>query len=116
MAIEVNRKGFEFARQLIEDGKYVLDDHGDWDNVNPDTNQQDNFIRDRGMEAFGNWHLGIKVGGSFNEKGTYSFPYGDYHKVYRSGLIAAEERAAQYHHGAVEQAAKDLLAMLPEGE
>lgn len=116
MAIEVNREGFEFARQLIEDGRYVLDEHGDWENVNPDTDQQDNFIRERGMKDFANWHLGIKVGGSFNEKSAYSFPYGDYHKVYRSGLIAAEERAAQYHHGAVEQAAKDLLAMLPEGE
>lgn len=116
MAIEANREAVEFARQMIEDGRYVLDEHGDWDEINPDTDEENNFIRDRGMKAYANWHLGIKVGGSEEDKTTYSFPYGDYHKVYRSGLIAAEERAAQYHHGAVEQAAKDLLALLPEGE
>ncbi len=116
MAIEVNQPGFEWAKRMIEEGRYVLDEHGDWDQINPDTSQQDEFIREHGVEAYGNWHLGVKVGGSYHEKTAYSFPYGDYHKVYRSGLIAAEERAAQYHHGAVEQAAKDLLAMLPEGE
>ena len=116
MAIDANPEAVEFARQLIEDGRYVLDKHGDWDQVNPDTNEQDNFVREHGMKAYGNWHLGVKVGGSYNEKSVYSSPYGDFHKVYRSGLIAAQERAAQYHHGAVEQAAKDLLAMLPEGE
>ncbi len=114
MSIDVNRDAFEYARQLIEDGRYVLDDKSDWDQVNPDADHQKNFIRDRGMKDYGNWHLGVKVGGSYNERSVYSFPYGDYHKLYRSGLLAVQEQAAQYHHGAVEQAAKDLLAMLPE--
>ena len=114
MAIDANREAVEFARQMIEDGRYVLDNPDDWTNVDPDMDHQKNFIRDRGMKAYGNWHLGVKVGGSFNERSTYSFPYGDYHKVYRSGLLAAQEQAAQYHHGAVEQAAKDLLALLPK--
>ncbi len=116
MSIDANREAVEYARQLIEDGKFVNDKHGEWTEINPDTEAQNAYIHEHGMEGFGKWHLGIKVGGSYGEKGTYSFPYGDFEKVYRSGLIAAKERAAEFHHGAVEQAADDLLALLPEVE
>lgn len=116
MGIEANKEAVEFARQLISEGRYVLDQHGDWAQINPGTAAQDEFIHREGMKNYGKWHLGIKAGGSYGEKSAYSFPYGDFQKVYRSGLIAAQERAAQFKHGAVEQAAKDLLALLPEGE
>lgn len=116
MSIEVNQEGVEYAKWLIGEGRYVLDKHGDWDEINPGTEAQDEFIRREGMQAFGRWHLGLKPGASYEDKSAYSFPYGDYTNVYRSGLIAAEERAAQFHHGAIEAAAKELLALLPEGE
>lgn len=116
MAIEVNKTGFEYAKRLIESGRVVIDEPGDWEKNLPDTEEQNRFIKESGMEAYAQWHLGVEKGASDENKGTYSFPYGDYEKVYRSGLIAAEQRAAQYHHGAVEQAAKDLLGMIPKKE
>ncbi len=112
MSIELNQEGFNYAKSLIEEGRVVNDLHGDWDEVNPGTREQDQFIHERGMEAFGRWHLGFKVGGSREDKTSYSFPYGNYEDLYRSGVIAAEERAAQFHHGQVLEAAKALEEML----
>lgn len=114
MAIEVNKDAVEYAKRLIGDGRYVLDKQGDWDSVNPGTEAQDRFVKEHGYKAYGEWHLGFKAGGSYGEKSAYSFPYGDFENVYRSGLIAAEERAAQYKHLAVRAAAQELLDMLPE--
>ncbi len=114
MSIELNKEALEYAKQLIEDGRYVLDQHGDWDSVNPGTEAEDQFVKEHGYKAYGEWHLGFKAGGSYGEKSAYSFPYGDFHKVYRSGLIAAQERASQYNHLAVLDAAQELLKMLPK--
>ncbi len=111
MGIEVNQAAFDYARQLIQSGK-VNTEHGIWGESNPDTEAQDAFISEHGMEAWGKWHLGIKAGGSYGEKSTYSFPYGDYKLVFRSGLLAAEERAQQYNHLAVRDAARELLELL----
>ena len=114
MSIELNEAGFKYAQQLISEGRVDVDLHGDWDKINPDSEQQDRFVEEHGYEAFGEWHLGVKAGASHDTKGAYSFPYGDYKNVVRSGLIAAEERAAQYHHEAVRQAAADLLKLIDQ--
>ena len=112
MAIELNEEGFNYAKSLVEEGRVVNDLHGEWDEINPGTREQNEFIEEHGMEAFGRWHLGFKVGGSRQDKTSYSFPYGNYKDVYRSGIIAAEERAAQYHHEEVLEATKILEGML----
>ncbi|WP_099332554.1 hypothetical protein [Actinomyces minihominis] len=114
MATELNRDAFEHAKQLIADGRYVLDKQGDWDKAAPSSEQQKEYIHERGMKGYAEWNLGIRAGGSYGEKSNYSFPYGDFRDVYRSALIAAEEEATQYHHGAIVQAAQDLQALLPK--
>jgi hypothetical protein len=42
----------------------------------------------------------------------YEFPYGDFDKVHRCGIISAESRSGQYKHFDVEKAAADLFAMI----
>ncbi|WRS30745.1 hypothetical protein U6G28_03400 [Actinomycetaceae bacterium MB13-C1-2] len=111
MSIEVNQEAVEFAKKLIAEGKYSTEED-DWGEVNPDTEQQNELIHKEGMGQFAKWHLGVKSGGSRGEKTDYSFPYGDYKVVCRSGLIAAEERAAQYDHFSIRDAAKELLDLL----
>jgi hypothetical protein len=51
-----------------------------------------------------------------DQKERYDFPYGDFDKVHRSGLIPAQQRAGQYNHNEVEKAADELTAMSDERE
>lgn len=44
-----------------------------------------------------------------DSKSRYKFPYGDFRKVHRCGVISAESRAGQYKYVDVEAAAKQLL-------
>lgn len=45
-------------------------------------------------------------------KGRYSFPYGDFGKLHRCAVISGESRAGQYHHQAIEDAYRELLAAI----
>lgn len=78
-------------------------DRGDWQLVNPDTDAKDAFIDECGMDAFGLWPLGVRDGHGPETKEHWAFPYGDYpygdhSNVDYLGLLAAEERARQYHY------------------
>ena len=48
-------------------------------------------------------------------KEAYSFPFGDFRKVHRSGVIAGEGRAAQFDHAEIRDALKALLELI-DGE
>mgnify|MGYP007097261464 CR=1 FL=1 len=50
--IELNEAAFEFAKKMIKEGNYLLD-QGDWHLENPDTEEQDQFIMEEGMEHEG---------------------------------------------------------------
>jgi hypothetical protein len=45
-------------------------------------------------------------------KHRYKYPVGDFTNVYRSALVAAKSRAAQYHHNDIRQAASELLDLI----
>jgi hypothetical protein len=45
-------------------------------------------------------------------KGHYEFPYGDFSKVHRCGVLTAESRAGQYKHYDIENAAHHLHGMM----
>jgi hypothetical protein len=45
-------------------------------------------------------------------KEAWSFPIGDFRKVHRAGVIAAESRAAQFHHAEIRDACKALLELI----
>jgi hypothetical protein len=56
--------------------------------------------------------LGINDERPEDTKGHYEFPYGDFKKVHRCGLISAESRAGQYKHFDIEKAAHHLHEMI----
>lgn len=111
MSIELYREGYDFASKLISEGNFV-DDHGDWTEVNPGTEQENAFIERVGIQQYALWHLGVHPDKDRDDKTAWAFPYGDYQKVHRAGLLAAEERAKQYGYEEIRRAALDLLSEL----
>src|SRR5258705_12590073 len=95
MAVKLNEAGYRYARQLIEDGRYVLDDRDAWSEDQPSAQQENEFIEQHGWDEYRRWHLGIDDEVAEERKGRYKFPYGDFAKVHRCGVLSAESRAAQ---------------------
>ena len=54
------------------------------------------YIEDNGFGEFGKWYLGVDTDEKEDTKGRYKFPYSDFAKVHRCGVLAAENRAGQY--------------------
>lgn len=113
MSIELYDQGFDYAKRLISEGRYVADE-GDWGEVNPGTEAQNAFIDEHGLHAWGLWHLGVRPDDPRDTKEAWAFPYGDYQNVHRAGLMAAEERARQYGYESIRVAAVQLLELLDE--
>jgi hypothetical protein len=110
--IRLNKTAFEHAKELIKDGKYVLDDRDDWSEHQPTAAQENHYIDEHGFTDYGHWYLGIDDDEDQDNKGRYKFPYGDFVNVHRCGVLAAESRAGQYKHDDIEQAAAHLHGML----
>lgn len=107
---DVNEAGVAKARAMIDSGQYDLDT--EWSTGQPSTDAENDKIDRDGYEGYGEWHLALDRGASEGTKDRYGFPFGDFRRVFRSGLIAAEQRAAQNDHEAVERAAAELLERL----
>ncbi len=114
MAVRLNDEAFTYARLLIEGGRFVFDERDAWSEDRPTTQDENQFIETLGYEAYGRWHLGINDEMPENTKGHYEFPFGDFDKVHRCGLISAESRAGQYKHDEIERAAAQLLKLVDE--
>jgi len=110
MAVELNHEAVAFARNLIEQGK--VDREGDWTVHQPTPEKEDEFLADHSYSEYGNWFLGINSDADPETKERYEFPYGNFQKVCRAGLIAAEQRAGQYHHREIENAARELIDLI----
>jgi hypothetical protein len=112
MAVTLNRRAYEHARQLINEGRIVLDERDAWSEHRPSAQEENDFIRLHAFSAYGKWYLGINDEKAEQTKGHYEFPYGDFRKLHRCGLLAAESRAGQYKHHDIERAAVHLHGML----
>ena len=110
MPLKLNQKAFEYAKQLIQQGR--VDTQGDWNTNKPTPASEDEFLKTKGYTEYGKWFLGENTDADQNTKARYEFPFGNFKKVLRSGLIAIEQRAGQYHHEEIKQAAKTLLDLL----
>lgn len=106
----VNDDGVAKARQMIDSHQYDLDT--EWGQAAPSTEQSNDKIERDGYDGYGEWHLAVDTEASEDTKDRYGFPFGDFQRVIRSGLIAAKQRAAQNEHDAVEKAADELLDRL----
>jgi len=112
MKTRLNKSAYEHAKKLIGEEQVVLDERDDWSEHRPSARQENEFIREHGFEEYGKWNLGINEQESEQSKGRYKFPYGDFERVHRCGVIAAESRAGQYKHFDIENAAAHLHGML----
>ncbi|WP_426324301.1 hypothetical protein [Microbacterium sp. E-13] len=112
MSIELNQPALRHARALVRDGKVVRDERDDWSEAAPTADQENAFIEKHGWTEYSHWHLGIDRGENHETKGAYSFPFGDFSKVHRSGVISAESRAGQYDHDEIREALRSLLELI----
>jgi hypothetical protein len=112
MAVKVNQRAVDHAKSLIWTAKYVIDDRDAWSEHQPSAQQENEFIREHGYAEYARWHLGIDDEYDEETKGRYKFPYGDFEKVHRCGLLAAESRAGQRKYYDIELAVAHLHGML----
>ena len=112
MTTTLNKHSFTFAQELIKKGKVVLDQRDDWSEHQPSTRRENEFIEARGWDEYADWHLGVDDEASEHTKARYKFPFGDFEKVHRCGLLSAEVRAGQNKYRDIEDAAirlRDLM-------
>jgi hypothetical protein len=112
VAVVLNRRAFAHAKELIAEGKFVSDERDAWSEHQPSARKENEFIERHGFGEYAKWYLGINDQASEDTKARYEFPYGDFEKVHRCGVLTAESRAGQYKHYDIENAAADLHGMI----
>jgi hypothetical protein len=115
MTTKLNENSYAFAQDLVKNDQVVRDEMDDWSEHQPSSREENDFIDSHGWDAYANWYLGIDDEASEHTKARYKYPYGDFSKVHRCGLLAAEVRAARLHHSDIEQAAirlRDLTGQM----
>ena len=109
MAIKLNKTGYSHALDLIEQGKIDFD--GDWSFTTEDENK---ILGDNNWSEYKKWFLAIDDEANEDTKAHYKYPFGKNGKVYRRGVIAAKQRAAQQKEADIEKAADNLLQKIDE--
>ncbi|HEY0318074.1 MAG TPA: hypothetical protein VGC49_07255 [Solirubrobacterales bacterium] len=112
MAVKLSKRSYEYAEQLVREGKVVLDERDDWSEHQPSAKEENEFIEAHGMNEFAKWHLGIDDSANPDTKGAYKYPYGDFENVHRCGVLSAESRAGQRKHFDIEKAVAHLHGMM----
>ena len=110
--MQLNEAGRRKGKSMIESSQYVLD--SSWTDANPSADEENTFLENHTWAEFGEWHLGVDPTAAEETKERYGFPYGDFRRVHRSGLIAAKQRAAQNDYTDIERAADSLLSLLDQ--
>jgi hypothetical protein len=116
MTVKLNDQAYEYAQELIASGKVVRDDRDGWSEHQPTTEEENAYITEHGWPAYSRWHLGLDSGHDEGTKAHYKFPYGDFERAHRCGLLAAESRAAQNDYADIEKAAHRLHELVDEGD
>ncbi|MAS32785.1 MAG: hypothetical protein CL610_02185 [Anaerolineaceae bacterium] len=112
--MKLNQAAVKHAKKLIKDGKVAKDT--DWSDDQPSADEENKFLDNHDWDTYGQWYLGIDTDENEETKGRHNFPYGDFKKVHRDGIIAAKQRAAQYDYADIEKAADELLEMIDSGQ
>jgi hypothetical protein len=110
--MKLNKPAVTHARKLIKAGKMVHDDLGDWGTHQLAATAETAWVKSHGWNDYAKWHLGVDPDQTPETKGRFGFPFSDFRNVQRSGVIAAETRAAQNDHADIAKAAKGLLDLI----
>ena len=108
--LKLNVEAVAHARKLILEGK--VEKETSWAEGNPDVHAQNRYLDDHSFQEYSHWFFGLNEDTAADVKEHYEFPYGNFEKVFRSGLIAVKQRAGQFGHTEIEQAAGMLLDMI----
>src|SRR3981081_1183775 len=103
MEVILNKRAYDFAKQLIMQKQVIFDEKDMWSEHEPTPEIENIFIDEYGYGEYGKWYLGIDDEKNEDTKGRYKFPYGDFEKVHRCGVLAAENRAGQYKYTDIEK-------------
>jgi hypothetical protein len=112
MVVTLNKSAFDHAKKLIEEGHVELDERDEWGEHRPSAEEENEFIREHGIDEYAKWYLGIDEEEDEDTKERYKLPYGDFENVHRCGVIFAESRAGHYKHQDIENAAAHLHGTL----
>jgi hypothetical protein len=114
MTIKLNERAYRHAKRLVEEGEWIHDEREAWSDHHPSTQTEEEFIERNGFFEYGKWFLGVNDEYSKDRRRHYELPYGDFDKVHRCSILAAQSRARQSEALDVENAAADLLAVIDE--
>ncbi len=112
MAVRLNAAAYSHAWRLVERGRLVLDERDDWSSHRTSATQENEYLKDHGFAEYGRWHLGVDDEYDRDTKRRYTFPVGDFEKIHRCGVLAAEARAGQNKYTDIELAVAHLHGML----
>src|ERR1700730_1785094 len=112
MAVDLDEAAFRHAKNLIMQGRFVYDERDAWSEHQPSTGAENRFIDEHGFDEYALWYLGVDSDAGEATKSRYKFPYGDFQKAHRCGLLAAESRAGQRKYSDMEPAIAHLHGML----
>lgn len=112
MAVKLHQPGYDHAQSLIKAGSVVKDERDDWSEHQPTAEEENAFIEEHGWREYGRWHLAADDESDEDTKEHWKFPYGDFERVHRCGVLAAESRAGQYDYDDVKSAAAHLHGMI----
>src|SRR5438045_9672816 len=57
--VRLNETAFAYAKELIAQGRVVIDKKNEWGDHHPTSQQKNAIIRDHGFVEYSKWHLGI---------------------------------------------------------
>jgi hypothetical protein len=112
MTVKLNEQAFEHAKYLVQKGQTAKDERDDWSEHAPTADEQNAYLDKHGWRDYGLWFLGVETDMDTETKGHYKFPYGDFRRLHRCGVISAESRAAQNDHDDITKALEKLHEML----
>jgi hypothetical protein len=112
MTVKLNSPGYEHAKRLIAQGKFIDDERDAWSDHHPSTQTEEEFIEKSGFLEYGKWFLGVNDEYGEDRTRHYEFSYGDFENVHRCGILAAQSRAGREKYLDVEKAAAHLLVAI----
>lgn len=112
MTVKLNERAYEYAKRLIEEGKFIDDERDAWSDHHPSTQTENEFIEKNGFSEYSIWFLAVNDEYSEDSRRHYEFSYGDFENVHCCGILAASSRAGQNKYSDVEKAVTDLLAAI----
>jgi hypothetical protein len=80
MAVKLNRKAYDHAKELINEGRFVFDERDAWSEHQPSAQEENEFLHLNGFAEYGKWYLGINDEMPKNTKGHYEFPLWGFRK------------------------------------